>query len=152
MEEPLALPQGDPALLGSTEGARRATGVEPSRAAAAAGGNCTLDPEVAEKPKRRSYSAEYKVRILEQADACSEPGQIGALLRREGLYSSHLVAWRKLREDGVLAGLLGKVIVTQGPRDLELALEHVLKTIAAHAVEPNPGRPGAFRRCQKQRR
>ena len=50
------------------------------------------DPEVAEQPKRRRFSAAYKARILAEADACSERGQIGSLLRREGLYSSHLSA------------------------------------------------------------
>lgn len=59
-------------------------------------------------PKRRTYSAEYRLRILEQADACSKPGEIGVLLRREGLYSSHLTEWRKLREKGALAGLSKK--------------------------------------------
>ena len=52
------------------------------------------DPEVPEQPKRRRFSAAYKARVLAEADACSERGQIGSLLRREGLYSSHLTAWR----------------------------------------------------------
>jgi transposase len=63
------------------------------------------DPEVPEKARRRLYSAEYKLRILAEADACTESGEIGALLRREGLYSSHLVAWRRLRAEGALSGL-----------------------------------------------
>ncbi len=71
------------------------------------------DPEVAEKPQRRRFTAEYKVRILRDADACAEPGAIGALLRREGLYSSHLTAWRRQREQGALAGLAPK---TRGRR------------------------------------
>lgn len=66
------------------------------------------DPEVPEKPVRRRFTAEYKRRVLEQADACTEPGQLGALLRREGLYSSHLTTWRKQRERGTLAGLQPK--------------------------------------------
>src|SRR5262249_8414557 len=61
-----------------------------------------VDPEVKAKPERRKFSAEYKRRILEEADACTEAGQIGALLRREGLYSSNLVHWRKLRPEGAL--------------------------------------------------
>ena len=56
------------------------------------------DPEVPEKAKRRRFSAEYKLAILREADRCTEPGQIGALLRRERLYSSHLVDWRRQRE------------------------------------------------------
>jgi len=66
------------------------------------------DPEVVPRAKRRRFNAEYKVRILEEADACSEPGEIGALLRREGLYSSHLTTWRRQREQGQLEGLSPK--------------------------------------------
>ena len=67
-----------------------------------------VDPEVEAKPERRQFTAEYKRRILEEADACTEPGQIGALLRREGLYSSNLVHWRKLRAEGALKALTPK--------------------------------------------
>ena len=63
------------------------------------------DPEVAERARRRRFTAPYKLRILEEADACCRPGQLGALLRREGLYSSHLVDWRKQRNAGALAAL-----------------------------------------------
>ena len=63
------------------------------------------DPEVPAKARRRRHSAEYKLQILEEADRASEPGQVGALLRREGLYSSHLAAWREQRREGTLAGL-----------------------------------------------
>ncbi len=63
------------------------------------------DSEVSEKARRRRFSAEYKSRVLREADACSEPGEIGALLRREGLYSSHLGLWRRQRDDGTLQGL-----------------------------------------------
>jgi len=63
------------------------------------------DPEIVPKAKRRKFSAEYKRRILEKADNCVEPGQIGALLRREGLYSSHLSTWRQQRERGALEAL-----------------------------------------------
>jgi len=65
----------------------------------------TPDPELVERPKRRRFTAKYKLRILEEAEACTEPGEIGALLRREGLYTSHLSAWRKQRREGALAGL-----------------------------------------------
>ena len=63
------------------------------------------DPEVSEKARRRTFSAAYKRRILEKTDHITEPGEIGSLLRREGLYSSHLSQWRRQREEGVLAGL-----------------------------------------------
>ena len=61
--------------------------------------------EVMAKPERRRFTAEYKLRILREADACSGRGEIGALLRREGLYSSNLTQWRKQRERGELEGL-----------------------------------------------
>ena len=64
--------------------------------------------EVSEKPARRRFSAEYKLRILAEADRCTELGQIGEVLRREGLYSSHLSNWRSQRDEGVLAGLKPK--------------------------------------------
>ena len=63
------------------------------------------NPEVKPKPGRRKFSAAYKLKILREADECREHGQIGALLRREGLYSAHLSDWRKQREEGILAGL-----------------------------------------------
>ena len=63
------------------------------------------DPEVSEKAKRRHFSAQYKLRVLEAADACQKPGEIGALLRREGLYSSQLAEWRRARRDGSLKAL-----------------------------------------------
>src|SRR5256712_13861928 len=78
-----------------TEGARRATGVSADGAAAP-------DPEVVAKAKRRRFSAEYRLRILRLADACKAPGELGALLRREGLYSSLLSTWRRQRAQGAL--------------------------------------------------
>ena len=66
------------------------------------------DPEVLEKPARRKFSAEYKQRVLQEADACREQGQIGALLRREGLYSSYLTHWRRERDAAVRVGLGAK--------------------------------------------
>ncbi len=64
-----------------------------------------LDPELVERAKRRRFSAEYKLAIVREADACGEPGEIGALLRREGLYSSHLTQWRQARDAGALEAL-----------------------------------------------
>jgi transposase-like protein len=63
------------------------------------------DPEVAAKPTRRRFTAEYKLRVLREAESQGEPGAIGALLRREGLYSTHLSAWRRERERGALEAL-----------------------------------------------
>jgi len=60
------------------------------------------DPEVPARARRRRFTREYKLSVLQRADACKEPGEIGALLRREGLYSSHLTVWRRQRSDGTL--------------------------------------------------
>jgi transposase-like protein len=63
------------------------------------------DPELVAQAKRRSFTAEYKARILAEADACTRSGEVGELLRREGLYTSHLTYWRKQRKDGALKEL-----------------------------------------------
>lgn len=63
------------------------------------------DPQVLEKSVKRKFSVDYKARIVREADACTEPGQIGALLRREGLYSSQLAQWRRAYQKGALAAL-----------------------------------------------
>jgi transposase len=65
------------------------------------------DPQVSEKARRRWFSAEYKLRILEDAEG-AQPGEIGSLLRREGLYSSHLAKWRQQRREGTLQALSKK--------------------------------------------
>ena len=59
------------------------------------------DPEVTARHARRRFTTHYKLEILRKADACNRPGQLGALLRKEGLYSSLLVTWRRQREDGL---------------------------------------------------
>jgi len=73
--------------------------------AAPPSGDAAPDPEVVERPGRRSFTAEFKRRIVEEADACTSPGEVGALLRRHGLYSSHLADWRMQYRLGVLGGL-----------------------------------------------
>jgi len=72
--------------------------------------------EMAAKPTRRRYTAEYKHRILREADTCTRSGELGALLRREGLYSSILTVWRKQRERGEIEGLAQK---KRGPSSKE---------------------------------
>ena len=67
-----------------------------------------VETEVTEKATRRTFTAEYKERILRLADACSKPGELGALLRSEGLYSSHLAVWRRARRSGEMDGLAPK--------------------------------------------
>ncbi len=74
-------------------------------------------PEVVAKARRRQFSAAYKARILREAEACRATGQIGALLRREGLYSSHLVEWCRLRARGALEALAAKKRGRKSVRD-----------------------------------
>jgi len=88
-----------------TEGARRATGV--STGGAIQSGRFP-DPEVTEKAVRRKFTAKYKLRILQEAESCTTQGQMGALLRREGLYSSNLTTWRRQRKQGALEALSPK--------------------------------------------
>ena len=78
---------------------------EPSRPSRSA---LDPDPEVPAKARRRRFTAKYKLRILAKVERCSKPGEIGALLRKEGLYSSHLSKWRSQRDEGALAGLTPK--------------------------------------------
>lgn len=92
-----------------TEGARRATGVS----ADGAPGEGSPDPEVVEKAKRRRFTPEYRLKIVRAAEACRGTGEIGALLRREGLFSSQLSTWRRQREEGALEGLRAR---KRGPK------------------------------------
>jgi transposase-like protein len=71
---------------------------------AVAGDDGAVTPR-SDRPKRRAFSAEYKAKILAEYDAIDEPGAKGALLRREGLYSSHIIEWRRAQAAGALAGL-----------------------------------------------
>jgi len=82
------------------------------------------DPEVTAKAKRRRFSAEYKLRVLREADALAESGGVGELLRREGLYSSHLSTWRRERERGELEGLAAKKRGRKADPDRALAQEN----------------------------
>jgi hypothetical protein len=121
------------------------------------------DVQVAAKPQRRSFTAEYKRRLLKEADACTTPGAVGALLRREGLYSSRLVEWRRARARGELAALTpkrrGRKPTPVDPRDRKLVeLERQLAHMTGRAeraealVEAQKnlaallGRPGATAR------
>ena len=80
--------------------------------------------EVVTKARRRRFPLEYKRKIVREADACKAPGAVGALLRREGLYSSHLTTWRAARERGELAGVpknRGPIPQAPDPRDKKIA-------------------------------
>jgi transposase-like protein len=121
------------------------------------------DVQVVAKPRRRTYPAEYKRRILKEADACTAPGAIGALLRREGLYSSLLVEWRRARGRGELAALApkkrGRKPAPVDPRDRKISeLERQLAQMTGRAERAEVlvdtqknlaallGRPGASAR------
>ena len=80
------------------------------------GAKTLTEVEVLAKAERRRFTAEYKLKVLREADRCKQPGEIGALLRREGLYWSNLTTWRKQRQSGELAGLRGK---GRGPKRRE---------------------------------
>lgn len=68
-------------------------------------GGVAPDPELVERATRRRFTAKYKLAVLREADGCTKPGEVGALLRREGLYSSHLATWRKQRDAGSIKAL-----------------------------------------------
>ena len=96
---------GHDGVVAAARFAGRAVG-ERSESGRARGSSAGVpDPELVERPKRRRFSAAYKLAIVREADACTQPGEIGALLRREGLYSSHLVEWRRARDAGALVAL-----------------------------------------------
>src|SRR4029453_9419 len=96
------------------------------------------DVQVAAKPQRRPFTAEYKRRTPKEADACTPPGAVGTLLRREGWYSSHLVKWRRARARGELAALTpkkrGRKATPMDPRDRKIAeLERQLAHMTGRA-------------------
>src|ERR1035437_745677 len=113
--------------VGETEGARRATGVSPNGAPAAGPPPPTMGAatEVVAKAQRRRVTAEYKRRIVREADRCTTTGAIGGLLRREGLYASYLTTWRAARDRGELEGLAPTQRGPKGgppdPRDTRIA-------------------------------
>ena len=96
------------------------------------------ETEVPEKAVRRRFSMAYKLDVLRRLDACRQPGEVGALLRAEGLYSSHLVLWRRQREEAAAAGLAavrrGRKADVTDPRDARIAeLEKELTRVTARA-------------------
>ncbi len=128
---PGAAPNEEP-----VEGARRATGAGSSLGDE---DNKIPDPEVHEKKSRRYFTASYKLRILQKADLCTESGQIGRLLRREGLYSSHLTNWRRAREKGLLQAMTprkrGRKLKEKNPLTGEVALLQKEKRKLEHKLK-----------------
>lgn len=111
-----------------SEGSRNGGGSSPGAAAATAADlefRRSQDPEVPARATRRHFSTRYKLSVLEQADACKTPGAIGSLLRREGLYSSLLSAWREQRRDGTLGALSPKKRGRKAEPDNPLAKQNV---------------------------
>ena len=103
----MVMPHQAAAEGGGTEGGRRPT-VVPSPSAA--------NPEISDRPRRRTFTAPKKLRILKEVDQAAGTGEIGAILRRHGLYSSALCEWRRQREAGTLGGLTP---VKRGPKPAE---------------------------------
>lgn len=103
----MLVPQTDAATGGGTDGGRRPPVVPPPVAAS---------PELSDRPRRRTFTAKDKLRILAEADRAAATGGIGAILRREGLYSSALTSWRRQRDAGAIGGLSP---ATRGPKTAE---------------------------------
>ena len=123
-----------------TEEARRATGVDgmdfPSKVSSATESVVNLpDPEVSQVAKRRRFSADYKLNILRQADTCSQSGDIAAILRREGLYASHLSTWRRQREAGSLQALKPKTRGRKPAQKNPLAAENARQQMEIKRLE-----------------
>ena len=102
---------------------------EPNRAAV------PLDPEVPARHARRRFTTAYKLAILRRADACTRHGEIGALLRKEGLYSSHLITWRQQREAGLTPKKRGRKTTAVDPQLKKLTQENRRLTSRLQKVE-----------------
>ena len=114
MEKKEGMPIGSDLKEEEMEGASRATVISSSLAPHRSRGiNVVPDPEVPEKATRRRFTVEYKLRILREAQDCREQHQLGAMLRREGLYHSNLATWRKQVEKGTIDALSSK---KRGPK------------------------------------
>ena len=124
---------------------RRATGDPAGRDAAG-----VPDPEVSEQAKRRRFTAEYKLRIVREADACKGDGDVAALLRREGLYSSQLSSWRRQRDEIAKVGMTsrkrGRKAKAEDPRVKELERENARLQRRLARVETMLDRKSALRR------
>ena len=102
----------------------RAGGASPAGGEPVGARNGAPDPEVPAKKAFRRYTTAYKLKVLREVDQCTKPGETGALLRREGLYSSLLSSWRRQREAGEFDGLAGKKRGRDGPARDKLAAEN----------------------------
>src|SRR6266540_2269126 len=122
----------------------RAVGERKRMAGGRAAAGVAPDPELVERPVRRRFPAEYKLRVLREADACTKAGEIGALLRREGLYSSLLTEWRRAREAGALSALERRVERAEGELDKARRVIEVQGNVSAllgQLLEPRGATP-----------
>ena len=116
---------GDPERRGERSEAPRSGGSSiVGREALPTRSGTVPDPEVTARHARRRFTTKYKLEILRKADACNRPGQVGELLRREGLYSSHLVTWRRGREEGLTPKKRGRKAVPVDPKVKQLEQEN----------------------------
>jgi transposase-like protein len=107
------------------------------------------DPEVTAHRRRRRFTAAYKLGVLRQADACTQPGQLGALLRKEGLYSSHLVTWRQQRAAGLSPKKRGRPVSTD-PRVAHLEREKAALEAKTRRLERRLEQAGAIIAFQRE--
>ncbi|CAK0751434.1 hypothetical protein CCP3SC15_1780003 [Gammaproteobacteria bacterium] len=105
--------------------------------------------EVLEKAVRRRFTADYKQRILAEADACRQPGELGRLLRREGLYSSHLTAWRKQRDEAIHAAL-DRTRGRKSPENPTLAEENTRLQAEVQRLQSRLGQAQIIMEVQKK--
>jgi transposase-like protein len=127
-----------PRIGGSSTGERDTAAVGP-------------DPEVSARHVRRRFTTAYKLEILRKADAC-RPGELGALLRREGLYSSHLITWRRQREQGLRPKKRGRKATTSDPRVKTLEREKTALTTENRRLARRLERAETIIAFQKNRR
>src|ERR1019366_8088321 len=119
---------------------------------AVSGGGSRPDPELAERPRRRRFTGEYKLGILREAAGATRPGEIAVMLRREGLYSSHLAAWRKQQDAGALRGLEPRKRGPRGPSSEQLELLAVRARLERAEAELATARRGGSRGAQERDR
>jgi transposase len=117
---------GDPERRGGERSEAPRSGGAPivEREVLAAPSGPPPDPEVSVRHARRRFTTSYKLEILRRADACTQAGQVGELLRKEGLYSSHLVTWRRQREEGLTPKKRGRKAEVVNPRVKKLEQEN----------------------------
>jgi len=115
-------PVGEPERRGDERSEAARSGGSPT--GERAGAPVPPDPEVPARHARRRYTTAYKLEILRKADACTRPGELGALLRQEGLYSSHVVTWRRQREHGLTPKTRGRKRKAVDPRLKKLEQEN----------------------------